>query len=258
MATKRKPNEKDYITNKVLAVFSLCLAGVLGLMLLYRLVAYGSSYTVGMTTARVLMGLGILGVLWGAFRMVQEKKSAQDMRFRLVCGKSILYVCALILISMICVNFLGAQSIKAFYIILPAIAVYYLIFHSYPREFFIIALDCGAAAALLAVVHRALNSTSYQALAYVCVAAALVIAAVQVMLVLRAKKDGHYANVIDGKRELLFTSAHAYTMMLASAAAMVVLVALGAFLGAQIAYYMIFVAVAYLFVTAVYYTVKMM
>lgn len=253
-----KPNEKDYITNKVLLVFTLCLCGVLALMMLYRLLAYGSSYSTGVIVSRIILGLSIAGMVFGAYMLSRERKNNTDMRFRLWRGKHVLLVTAVIFVCMLFISYFGARAIKPLYIILPAVAVYYLIFHSYPREFFIVSLDCGLAATLLLVVRRAFSSTNFVSFAYISVAAALVLAGAQVILLSKIRQRGGITGLIDGKTEKLFTAPHAYPMMFASAAVLLILVALGAFLGAQIAYYMIFVSIGYLFVTAVYYTVKMM
>lgn len=257
MATKRKPNEKDYITNKVLSVFSLCLLGVLLLMLFYRVAAYGSTYMLGRQITWVVLGLGVLGVIWGAVKTGMECSRGQDMRYRLLRGRNLVIVFAVIAVCMAAVLWRGPEVIKLFYIILPALAVYYLIYHSYPREFFVISVDCGLMAVLLYAARRALATTNFHWGAYIAAAAAVVLCLLQVAGVFYVKKHG-CRGLVDGQMVDLFSSKNAHTMMLVTAAVLAVLPVAGALLGAQIAYYLIFAAFAYLFVTAVYYTVKMM
>ena len=257
MATKRKPNEKDYITNKVLTVFSLCLLGVLLLMLLYRVAGYLNTYLLGGTITGVVCGLGVVGVLWGVVKTSLERKKNADVQYRLMRGRNIIVVFAAVVICMAVVLLFGPETIKLFYVILPALAVYYLIYHSYPREFFVISVDCGLMAALLYAVRRALVSTNYQWIAYVAAAIAVVLCLAQVAGVQYVKKHG-CRGLVDGVKVDLFSSSNAHTMMLVTALVLAVLPVAGAVLGAQIAYYLIFASFAYLFVTAVYYTVKMM
>ena len=58
MAAKNVPQKKeDYITNKVLAVFTVCLGGVLILMGLKKLIDFGTTYLIGMMAVRILMGV---------------------------------------------------------------------------------------------------------------------------------------------------------------------------------------------------------
>ncbi|MGE4549205.1 MAG: hypothetical protein AB7C89_06600 [Intestinibacillus sp.] len=257
MATKRKPNERDYITNKVLSVFTLCLVGVLLLMLLYRVAAYGSTYMLGRQLTGVVCGLGVLGLIWGAVKLAMERKAHEDMRYRLLRGRNIIVVFAVLTVCMAAILLFSPEVIKLFYIILPAIAVYYLIYHSYPREFFVISVDCGLMAVLLYLVRRALGSASHGSVAWLAAAVAVVLCAVQIAGVFYVKKHG-CQGLVDGQRTELFTSGNAHAMMILTAVVLAVLPVAAVILGAQIAYYLIFAAFAYLFVTAVYYTVKMM
>lgn len=257
MTAKKQPNEKDYITNKVLIVFSICLLGVLGLMMIYRVMDIMSTWWIGMIIVKTVCAIGAVGLLAGLAKIASERKAGSDMRYRLLRGRNIAVVGAVVTVIMLIIWKYGVQSIKMFYVILPALAVYYLIYHSYPREFFIVAADCGIAAALLWGVRTALSSSSFGKVSWAVAAIAVALAAVQAVLVLRVRKTG-CKGMIEGKRVALFTAAHAYDVMLATGALMAVLVVVGAVLGAQIAYYLMFAAFAYLFVSAVYYTVKML
>ena len=257
MTAKKQPNEKDYITNKVLAVFSLCLVGVLGLMMLYRVMNVLSTWMLGMTIAKVVCGIGIVIALAGLAKWTSDNKQQRDTRYSLLRGRSIALVGAVIAVMMFIITVLGVQGIKLFYVILPAIAVYYLIYHSYPREFFVVALDCGGAAVLLWLARVALDTTNYRSAAWGCAAVAVVLAAIQIALVLRVRKTG-CKGPVDGRMTELFTAPHAYPTMIGAGILMAALVVIGVAMGAQVAYYLVFAAFACLFVSAVYYTVKML
>lgn len=260
MADKHKPktNQSDYITNKVLLVFTFCMFGVFGLVLLYRLVAYGSTYHIGQIVLRVVLAIGVILLAVGIGKMLKERKNPELYALKLIRGHSIAIVAAIIIACMLIILQFGSSAIKLFYVILPALAIYYLIYYSYPREFFVIAADASIAVVLLIAVRRALNSTNFHTAAYVLAAIALVLSAVQAIWVRKRQMGKQLSGIVDGKETELFTSAHAFQMMYLSALLLVAFVAVGAFAGAQIAYYLIFAAFAYLFITAVYYTVKMM
>ena len=59
MAANNVPQKEkeEYITNKVLVVFSLCLGGVLLLMGVKNLVSNGVSYLTGIMVVKVLIGI---------------------------------------------------------------------------------------------------------------------------------------------------------------------------------------------------------
>lgn len=252
------PNEKDYITNKVLIVFSACLFGVLGLMFLYKLLNSGSGFMVGYITVQALAAIGVIGIVAGIILMYLEKKNNVDTNFRLFTGRNVVLVSAFIGMSMaLILNYDAYKAIKILYVILPAVAVYYLIFHSYQREFFVIAVDTGVAAAFMWVIGQAENSGSKQWMAYLVVAIAAVLAAGQLIWTLKVRKNGGLMK-LRGKKEEVFASGANYTLMAVSAILMLIFLAAALFTGPQIAYYMMFAIFAYLFVLAVYYTVKLM
>ena len=126
---------EDYITNKVLAVFSVCLAGVLVLMGLRKLIDFGTTYLLGMTVLRVLMGVAALGAIGSILLMLHEKKKGRDLSCRILTGRNLLILFAAALVIFALIHHYGLPIFKVFYGLLPALAVYYLIYHSYQPEF---------------------------------------------------------------------------------------------------------------------------
>ncbi len=258
MAAKNVPQKKeDYITNKVLAVFSICLAGVLVLMGLRKLIDFGTTYLLGMTVLRVLMGVAAAGVVLSIVLMAHQKKKGADLTYRILTGRNLLIVFAVALVILALVHHYGIPIFKVFYGLLPALAVYYLIYHSYQPEFCVISVDCGAAVALLLIVRRAQISANVKYLAWVALAVYVALAVVQLTMTAQVKNAKGKLKL--GGRTLSFQfSKNAYTMLTVTPIVMAILVALGAAMGTGIALYAIFAAAGYLFVTAVYYTVKLM
>ena len=65
--------KEEYITNKVLAVFTVCLSGVLVLMGLRKLIDFGTTYLLGMTVLRELLLAAAVGIAAGIVKMMREK-----------------------------------------------------------------------------------------------------------------------------------------------------------------------------------------
>lgn len=250
-----KKREEEYITNKVLIVFSLCIVGVLILMGIKNMVNYGYSYLRGMMLIRILIGISGLGVILGIFKIIREKRSKIKMTLRIFTGKNITLVSLISLIVFALTYRYLFLVFNVFYVVLPALAVYYLVFHSYQREFFIIAADVGIAGALL----FALRSTIFNALPIAAIITAIMAIVTVIQLFIVGKIKSNNGNFKLGKKEYSFNfSKNAYTMMFITPVIMLALVAGGAFTTSAIALYAIFAMAAYLFVTAVYYTVKLM
>lgn len=258
MAAKNVPQKKeDYITNKVLAVFSVCLGGVLILMGLKKLIDFGTTFLIGMMVVRILMGVSAVGVLAGIFMAVREKKNRVDNTFRILTGRNVIIVFAAAFVILAMVHHYGFPIFKVFYGLLPVLAVYYLIYHSYQPEFCVMSVDCGVTIALLLIVRRAQISANVQYLAWVAVAVCAALAVVQIATVMHIRKAG--GKLRAGKHRWNFRfSKNAYLMLYLTPVVMTALTALGAGMGLTIALYALFAAAAYLFVTAVYYTVKLM
>ena len=127
---KKPISNEEYTTNKVLAVFSVCLLGVLVLMVLQRLLDYGNTWAAGMVMVRVLLGIGVVGIVCGIVLLVREGAGKRERERRIVCGRNVLIVGIAMALSMAVIGYMGTQPIKMLYVILPVLAVYYLVYHS--------------------------------------------------------------------------------------------------------------------------------
>ena len=249
-------SKEEYTTNKVLTVFSVCLLGVLLLMIVQRLLDYANTWATGMLLVKGLLGVGVAGVIWGVVLRVLELSGKRDGSRRIICGRNVLLVSIVMVLCMALIGYLGAQPIKLLYVILPVLAVYYLVYHSYAPEFFIIAADSGVAIGLMWLEHRALASASHVWMAYASIGAAIVLAVIQLICVWTLRgKGGKFT--FRGKKVDSHFSRNAYTMLTVTPVLMAVLTAVVLFMPSWLLVAM-GCAAAYLFVTAVYYTVKLM
>ncbi len=254
---KKKPiSEEEYTTNRVLAVFSICLGGVLLLMTLQRLLNYGYSWKIGSVASLVLTYVGCAGILSGLYLIIRERSGKRESERRILSGRNILIVSVIFTVCMWLVYKYNTLPIKGMYVVLPVLAVYYLVYHSYTPEFFLIALDCGMAIGLMWLIQRALNSDTHKPLAHISVVIAVVLAAVQVagVLMLRSKK-GRYT--LKGKKRIARFGKSAYTILVVTPVLMALLTVSVLFIPSRFLI-LLGIAAAYLFITAVYYTVKLM
>ena len=253
---KKPISQEEYTTNKVLAVFSVCLLGVLVLMILERLLGYSNTWKTGMLVTKVLLGVGVVGAVAGIIMLGQEHAGKRSSVRRIVCGRNMLIASIVAVVFLTAINYYGTMPIKAMYVVLPVLAVYYLVYHSYAPEFFLIAVDTGVGVAAMLVIHRALVSANHVSLAYVALGGSIVLAVIQIVCAasLRGKK-GKFT--FRGKKIDTQFSRNAYTMLTVTPVVMIVLAAAALFLPGHVMIEL-GAAAAYLFITAVYYTVKLM
>ena len=238
---KKPISQEEYTTNKVLAVFSVCLLGVLVLMILERLLGYSNTWKTGVLVTRVLLGVGIVGAAASIIMLGQEHAGKRSSVRRIVCGRNMLIASIVAIVFLTAINYYGTMPIKAMYVVLPVLAVYYLVYHSYAPEFFLIAVDTGVGVAAMLVIHRALVSANHTWMS--TVAASL------------RRKKGKFT--FRGRKIDTQFSKNAYLMLTITPIVMVALTAV-VVLAASHVMIALGAAAAYLFITAVYYTVKLM
>lgn len=253
ISTKEDPRKSDYITNKVLLVFSGCLLGVLGLMFLSNVLGYSTNYEVGLIAIRVLRVVGLAAVVVGLLLMLRERKRGLDMSYRVMKGSTLAAFGAGVFVVFLIVDRNPLSSIKFMYIALPAFAFMYLIYHSYQPEFFMISLDCVMAAGAV-LLGNTVRGSRYKTL---LLAAVVILMAAQIIGAAKVKSDfGHLR--LGKKRKYVFDfSNNAYLMMFLTPVVMVGIAAVGLLMGGRIPIASMIAAGAYFFVTAVYYTVKL-
>ena len=251
---KKPISQEEYTTNKVLAVFSVCLLGVLVLMILERLLGYSNTWKTGVLVTRVLLGVGIAAA--GIIMLGQEHAGKRSSVRRIVCGRNMLIASIVAIVFLTAINYYGTMPIKAMYVVLPVLAVYYLVYHSYAPEFFLIAVDTGVGVAAMLVIHRALVSANHTWMSTVAVAGTAVLALIQIGVTASLRRKKGKFTFRGSKIDTRF-SKNAYLMLTITPIVMVALTAV-VVLAASHVMIALGAAAAYLFITAVYYTVKLM
>lgn len=134
---------------------------------------------------------------------------------------------------------------------IPAVAVLALVYYLFQREFFLIAVAGGISIAALWTIRRA--GTGHAAVMYGALVVAL---ALLIALALISRKLQAAGGLWNEKR--ILSKNAAYLMIYATCAVMAVLLLAAAVAGSSVAYYLMFPAVGWLIVMAVYFTVKLM
>lgn len=143
------------------------------------------------------------------------------------------------------------NGVQMLLLLVPAWAGLALIFYLYQREFFLGAAGVGLAVLGLWFVRFG-SGVGFEAL--LCLAGVAAVTAAAFWL----KKNNGKIPGPEGKLLRVMSKKTSYTMILASCGAGLVALLAAMVLGANIAYYLIFVMVAWLFGLLVYYTVKLM
>lgn len=264
---KKKTTQYDeYMTNMILGVFTFAFLMIVGLMATYR--GYGRVESIA-TTIRLVYGFSAfaaLAAVAGAVWEYQSRKKGIDNKFKVIRGRNLSAVSAFAAFCALVAARFFVDGIKVLYIIIPAAAVLVLIYLIYSFEFFFISLIMAAAGFLMwyfSKAYYALPITKIDLTAllsdltfYVGITAitALLVAALVVYL---SSRDSGKLRV--GKRSIkLFLPSTKYRLIYLSIALSLLCTISAMVFGSMVAYYLLFVAFGYLFILAVYYTVKLM
>ena len=181
----------------------------------------------------------VLALLWAVWLMKQKKPYA--LQLILTIAFAAVSICV-----HVAIKFRG-DGMSMLYWVVIAWAVLAMVFYIYQREFFLGASACGMSVLALWFVRYGGRPE-----ALLLTAAILLVGLAALWL---KKNDG----AMDGKAEMRFLpKGSSYVVLLVTCAASLAAVAAAMLAGSTVAYYLVYVMIAWLFALFVYYTVKLM
>lgn len=249
---KKNQKSKDvylretWITNRVMLVFAAVVLGLWGFSSLVDGLNYAASYETGLTVARITLALFALATL-GSLALVWKNRDAEQEPFRVVTPDLIAGICAVGALGawLVLRNF--STAMQLLYVLLPALAVLYLVYYIFQREFFLYTLAGALSAFAMWNCGNAVGGAKrlLLALAVIALNGALCWANMK-------SEDGTFR----GFRLRECTGCTKLPMIVYPALALLVAVAL--VLGAPVAFYLVYGTGAAIFAAAVYFTVKLL
>lgn len=146
-------------------------------------------------------------------------------------------------------------AVQLLYIMVPAGAVLALVYYLYQREFFFSA--CGIAVGMLGLWLVRKNIGTHDLIVSLYAVLAAVVLFAMIVLTIKLKQNAGVLVIKERQYEVLPKQSNFLLIILSCVVSIAVLLA-GLLLGGMVAFYLLFVLVAWLFVLLVYYTVKMM
>lgn len=180
-------------------------------------------------------------VVWTALRLKQGGQAG--LQLSLAAVSTALYFCAQITLVF------QESGVRMLFWLVPAWAALALVYYLYQREFFLSALVSGVGVLGLWFVRHAGASSVYTIGA---------VAVILVLAVMMLWMKGHGGRLFPGAAGQLLPAEAGYPLMLLSCVISLAAIAIAAFVGGALSYYLLYAMVAWLFALLVYYTVKMM
>lgn len=243
---KSKDNylRESWITSRVMLVFVAVAVGLWGFNRLATGMDYASSYQNSVTAAKVVLALFAAGLVISLL-LAWKKRGSEELK--VVTPDLTAGICAVGLVgsALLLNNF--ATAMQLLYVLLPALAVLYLVYYTFQREFFLI---CSASALSMLAMWNCGNAVGGAKRLLL----ALAVAALDALLCWANLKseDGLFR----GFRIREAGSCPKVAMVVYPVLALLVLAAL--ILGAPVAFYLVYATAALLFAGAVWFTVKLL
>ena len=256
MATQNKSakrQQEDAALNRVLLWFGGTVLLELLVLLLNRFYING---TVQMTAVlnNVILGVGVGGVILAVAAGLLLTRNRKEKKTVLVPATGLVFGVALAVCCLI--TFLWhSAGLDLLYTLIPAVCVLALVYYLYQREFFTVSLLSGGtllATWLLWKAGGAPNPFTYG----VCVLVAVLAAAIAVMTRVLQMNDGQLGKQTAKIRVFQKNATYLCIYITCGISALVLLA--GLLLGATAAYAALFLTVAWIFIMAVFYTVRLM
>ncbi len=248
-------SRNDYITNKIMVVFILAFAMSIALMLVSRGLDNVNTFIGTYYTVYVLGFAGVAGTILGVVKEVLDRRHGRDLSRKIITGHGIAVCSAVVAFSAFLILFGSYSSaIRFLYIAIPALAVLYLIYMIYQREFCALA-TFGVLLSLYFWRFAQFYKGSVRFIAAQCLLLFLCLLAAALLFLLQ-KGDG---TLKIGKKSVALLAMDAeYAASYIFLALFVVILALAFFVPNAAMIYLAFTTLALIFVMAVYYAVRMM
>lgn len=254
MIRKASEAKDNAVLIRVMWLFGIAVAAELALLVIYRSYVNASAESIVRfynATGYVIYG-GLIaaaaGVVW-AIAARRAKKSRYGLRLMaagLVCSGAIWFI-----------NAFYPTGIKVLCAAVPIVALYMLVYYLYQRELLVNALAAGICAVLAWLFHKGIGSEVWAPYIYAAMIVFAVLLAAGLVWSLYLRKNGKRPGKAWKRIPAFLAAMNGKTFFLTLGVCAASL-ALMLIFGAVWAYYLVFVLVGYLFVLAVYFTVRLM
>ena len=242
--------QDEVVTNRILVVFSLSLLLLLAVLLISRYMNSLSYYETLTFCTIASASFGAIGAALVILALIMYKKDAAGIWFKrlLMFGGFALIVASVLLY----IRLYTFRSFSVLYVAIPITAFLYMIFSIYQRDFFYQTIIAGCTASTLYAFSRWLHYRPWGMIVHITYIAAitLLVAAVVFLMVLKSRK-GTLGNI-----KLLPYNTN-YHLMFSTLGIMLLTIVTVLSIGSGIAFWAMIGVFGYLFVLAVYYTIKL-
>ncbi|MEG1240026.1 MAG: hypothetical protein RSD46_01615 [Oscillospiraceae bacterium] len=248
-----KRQQEDIALNRLLLWFGGTVILELLVLLMNRVYLNGTVQLVAALN-KVILILCVVGVVLAVVSGLWLARCRKEKKHTTMPAACLVFFAALAICSAV-TTLWRAAGLDLLYMLLPAICILALVYYLYQREFFTVALLSAGTLLATWLLWKAAGTPSTITYA-VCIFVAVLAVVIAIVTRLLQMKDGQFT-VKETKLRVFQKNATYLCIYITCIISILVLLA-GLLLGATAAYAALFLTVAWIFIMAVFYTVRLM
>lgn len=258
MMKKESANKaRDYITNKLLSVFTIAFAMIIGFMSISRMMRRTDTFRAAFEGIQVFawIMLGITAI--ASITAIVMHIRGIGNKYRLLSAQNIAIICGFITLcyGALAMAF-GDNMLRVLYVFVPTVAALYILFHTYQRDFFVIATVSGFGAIGIWLMGRALRGGPGASKIWILIG--LMFALLAIIAVITIVIQANHGKISEKSKISLLGADTKYGLLYVTYVVVATLIALTWIMAGAMLYYFIFALLGYLVFVGIFYTIKLL
>lgn len=260
MSKEKKVSQEaaqDYVTNKLLSVFTVAFVLIIGIMYYSRMMHRIDTMVSAMESVKIVSIVLLALTVVAAVVAIIEKIRGKVQKYKLLTAKHIAFVLGF---ATLCFGALALafaeNTVNFLYVVIPTVTVLFIVYHTYPRDFFAISLISAFGAIGVWLTGTAISGGMGASKLWLIIGVIAAVLAILVVATIVVQANG---GKLSRKCKCSFFGEDAKYALIYLTIAIIValLIATWVMVGAA-TYYFLFALLAYFVVVGIYYTLKML
>lgn len=248
--------QQDYVTNKLLSAFTIAFIMIIGVMYFSRMMHRVDTYVSAMKSIKILsIALLVATVVFAVIAIINKVKG-KAIAGKLLTAKHLAVVLGF---ATVCFGALSLafseHTVSLLYVFIPVVTVLFIVYHTYPTDFFAISGITAFGAIGLWLMGSAINGGMGASKLWLIIGVVLAVLAVLIAATIVIQANG--GKLCRKSKCAFFDKDAKYFLLYITFALILALLVATWFLVGAATYYFLFILLAYFVVVGIYYTLKM-
>jgi len=248
---------QDYVTNKLLSVFTVAFVLIIGIMYFSRMMHRIDTMVSAMESVKILSIVLLVLTIVATVVAIIEKVKGKVHKYKLLTAKHIAIVLgfATVCFGVLAMAF-AENTINFLYVVIPTVTVLFIVYHTYPRDFFAISVISAFGAIGLWLSGSAISGGMGASKLWLIIGVMAAVLAILTVATIVIQANG--GKICRKSKCAFFDEDAKYGLLYFTIAIIAALLIATWFMVGAATYYFLFALLAYFVVVGIYYTLKML